>query len=194
MKKPLKTSVKAVMFALLMTISCLSLPTNSILAGEINPDSVAPKNPYAQLILSCQVKQDRIGKKRVKVVVYQENEVYYTRKVWAGRNFRLVLPLNHQYTIEYSAKGCFTNLVAINADAPEDALALPTYKFHVSMLPKTGEVHEIAEQADAFEFPVALIEFDEEYYDFAHIRSYTRDIRLDRLAKLVAVAYSRDKD
>lgn len=90
------------------------------------------------------------------------------------RNFKFFLKRNTYYALRISKSGYITRLVSINTEVAENSDWIYKFSFQTSLI-ETDELSSL--NADALDFPIAIIHYDKKHDDFSYNKEYSDQIR-----------------
>ncbi|HEY6163126.1 MAG TPA: hypothetical protein VI112_18000 [Bacteroidia bacterium] len=157
-------------------IRILSLTFLALTSGFVRTQASSPrktKDTLSCLEISGKVTaSDDKGKGMFTVYLSRDNNVLDSMIIGAGKVFKFTLQKNSYYTIRITRKGYVTRSVSINTGLPKGVSTDPLFRFHFDMmLLKEGQVR--TKNKEAFDFPIALITYDNKKGWFDYSRKYT---------------------
>ena len=105
------------------------------------------------------------------------NEVVETVTLKEGKKrFRFILNKNLRYGIRISKVGYLSKLISVDTEMAENSDLFGLYKFEFETKLLTEDASKMM-NADALDFPIALVQYDYEQECFSYNREYTAYIK-----------------
>jgi hypothetical protein len=106
------------------------------------------------------------------VYLSRDNKTVDSLIIGAEKVFKFTLQKNAYYTIRISRKGYISRSVSVNTELPYGVSTDPLFRFHFdTVLLREGQVR--TKNKEVFDFPIALITYDNKKGWFDYSRKYT---------------------
>jgi hypothetical protein len=92
------------------------------------------------------------------------------------RKFRFILNKNQRYGIRISKKGYLSKLISVDTELTESTEMFGLYKFEFETKLLTEDASKLM-NADALDFPIAIVQYDYEQESFSYNKEYTAYIK-----------------
>lgn len=108
----------------------------------------------------------------VQINLYDDNTLVSSYQTDKKAKFVVNAPFLKHYTLEFTKKGYVTKRVIINTrKAPRNLRIVEDFAFDINLIIQKPEV-----DYSILDFPIALIEFHENYKDFDYNKKYTNNM------------------
>jgi hypothetical protein len=158
-----------------VTITCIL-----ILLCTLSRAGNGNKNGSSQYCLevsgNVSTKHQKKKSDRYKVELIQNNKVVESETVRNGQSFRFKLKKDCDYGILITKEGYVPRLINVWTELPQEMTSHPLFRFEfdTDMIP---ESEKPSLNADALDFPIAIIHFNEETGWFYYNEEYTSHIK-----------------
>ena len=144
------------------------------------------------LLLSGEVNVDCDTNDMISVELVLDNEVVEQHDVHSYQPFKFYLLRDKHYTIKLTKEMFIKKTISISTELPKDLKVKSLYKFHFETdLVKAPDLK--SQHADAMDFPIALIRYDEVKKKFEYSPKYN-DMINDQIDKDMYKIYGGDGD
>lgn len=127
----------------------------------------------------CKIELFQDGKK-IDSLMLKENK----------KMFRFVLKKNSYYGVVISKKGYISRLVSVNTKISSESELIHKFSFNTTL---PSELESEYFNTDALDFPVAVIQYDEQDDSFRHSDEYTNNIKREMRTVYRDIVVSADK-
>lgn len=123
---------------------------------------------------------DHEDKKMKKVIVelFEENKVVDSYKTKGNGKFGFELMNDKIYTLQLSKDGFYIKRITINTSLPDGVKEEFFFDFDIGLVPELEEDVK-AKDESLYDFPSAIIHFDDRKKEFHFDKNYTRDLMKD---------------
>jgi hypothetical protein len=159
-------------------IRVLALFTWMLLLPQTGFPTLAPgEDTLSRLIITGNILNAVSGKGLCKIEVLSNNRVVDSCFIKKGKTtFKVSLYTNSYYALRISKKGFVTKLISVDSKCPPDIIDDFEFRFNTELV---SEQKARQLNADALDFPIAIIQFDKEEEMFIYDENYTKEIKKD---------------
>ncbi len=162
---------------LVATLLVLTFASHIRAQDEVDSDAPAEEEGFTALVISGQITDEKDKTvKAVNVELFEGNEVvsaFYTKK---NGKFKFQLLDGHHYTIQLTKSGYVSKRISVNTNLPAEDDNTYYFDFDIGLVPEEG--NKVKDET-LYEYPSAIIGFDDRRTDFYFDEKYTRSLMKD---------------